>query len=133
MKKHLASTTLLVMTVLVTPPLQANQSAEVGTVQFSNSCSPESQQPLNHTIAVLHSFWHTEAIRLFSQLIETNKNCAIAYWGLAMSYAQIAWGGPPTNKPFDQGRGRTDRRRARRLRWSIEGLRGFLVLSVHSC
>ena len=95
MTNHFPVTTLFFVTALVTAPLQARQSTELGTVEFSNSCAPASQQALNEAMAILHSFSHVDAIQRFSQLTESDATCAIAYWGLAMSHAQIAWQRPP--------------------------------------
>ena len=95
MTNHRAATTLFCVTALVAAPLQARQSTELGTVEFSNSCAPASQQALNEAMAVLHSFWGDEAVRRFTQLTESDATCAIAYWGLAMSRALIAGPRPP--------------------------------------
>ena len=97
MTNYRAAITLFCVTALVAAPLQARQSTDLGTVQFSNSCAPASQQALNEAIAVLHSFWHDEAVRRFTQLTESDEACAIAYWGLAMSHAHIAGPRPPAD------------------------------------
>ena len=125
MTNHRAATTLFFVTALGTAPLQARQSTELGTVEFSNSCAPVSQQALNEAMAVLHSFWWAEAVRRFTQLTESDEACAIAHWGLAMSHARIGNSGP-TAEALALGRAaiahaispapRSPRRTARRRR-----------------
>lgn len=73
MTTHPAAVTLFLLTLLLSTPLQSDQIAELGSVEFSNSCATNSQQPLNEAMAVLHSFWHDEAIRRFSQLVAADR------------------------------------------------------------
>src|SRR4029453_8835744 len=40
--------------------------------------------------AMLHSFWFPEAIKAFEGILAADGNCAMAYWGIAMSQ----WGNP---------------------------------------
>jgi hypothetical protein len=41
-------------------------------------------------VALLHSFWFSAAIRRFGTVLEADPACAIAQWGIAMSW----WGNP---------------------------------------
>jgi tetratricopeptide (TPR) repeat protein len=62
----------------------------VGTVSFETSCSPAVKDAFNHAVAELHSFWFPEARAGFEGVLKTDPNCAIAYWGIALTY----WGNP---------------------------------------
>lgn len=60
--------------------------ATVGTVSFENSCKPAVKPTLNRAIALLHSFWHDEAERAFDAVTAEDPQCAMAYWGKAMTH-----------------------------------------------
>ena len=63
-----------------------SQQEEVGSVAFANSCAPTVSQQLNRAVAMLHSFWFDAAEREFSGVAAADPTCAIAQWGLAMTY-----------------------------------------------
>jgi hypothetical protein len=62
----------------------------LGTVQFANACSPGVAADFNRGVALLHSFWFSAAIDTFSSVLERDPGCAMAHWGIAMSW----WGNP---------------------------------------
>ena len=63
---------------------------KAGTVTFETSCSPAVKDDFNLAVAELHSFWFAESRALFESVAKKDPNCAIAYWGVALSY----WGNP---------------------------------------
>jgi tetratricopeptide (TPR) repeat protein len=65
-------------------------SSNVGTVSFETSCKPAVKDDFNHAVAELHSFWFPEARAGFEGVLKTDPGCAIAYWGIALTY----WGNP---------------------------------------
>ena len=65
-------------------------SEKLGTVQFSTSCNPAVEADFNRATAMLHSFWFNAAIEAYSGTLARDPACAMAYWGLALSY----WGNP---------------------------------------
>ena len=46
---------------------------------------PEAQAFFNQGVSQLHGFWFFEAKRSFRQVASFDTNCAMAYWGMAMS------------------------------------------------
>ena len=58
---------------------------ELGRVVFQTSCTPQAQAQFERALAMLHSFFFPETIKAFSAVAETDPNCAIAYWGIAVS------------------------------------------------
>ena len=62
----------------------------LGTVHFSTSCNRAVAQDFDHAIALLHSFWYSAAIEAFTGVLKNDPGCAIAEWGIAMSW----WGNP---------------------------------------
>lgn len=63
---------------------------KAGTVTFETSCSPDVKDDFNLAVAELHSFWFPEARTLFQGIAKKDPNCAIAYWGVALTF----WGNP---------------------------------------
>jgi tetratricopeptide (TPR) repeat protein len=67
---------------------------KLGTVSFPVSCGAEFQLPFERGVALLHSFWYDEAERQFKELSEKDSDCAMAYWGEAMSFYHQLWNRP---------------------------------------
>ena len=58
----------------------------VGAVRFtSTSSSEEAKKFVSQGVAQLHGFWYFESERSFRQAAMLDAECAIAYWGMAMS------------------------------------------------
>jgi hypothetical protein len=68
--------------------------AKLGTISFEISCKSELQTDFNRAIALLHSFWHSEAQQAFEKIAAADPNCAIAYWGEAMSHFHLGLSWP---------------------------------------
>jgi tetratricopeptide (TPR) repeat protein len=67
---------------------------KLGKVSFPISCAPAVQEQFNRGVALLHSFAYTPAIAAFQSVAEQDPRCAMAHWGLAMSYFQQLWDPP---------------------------------------
>lgn len=67
---------------------------KLGQVSFPISCVPPVQPPFERAVAMLHSFWFDEAQRQFEKVAEQDPECAIAYWGEAMSVYRQLWSRP---------------------------------------
>jgi tetratricopeptide (TPR) repeat protein len=63
---------------------------QVGTVDFQTSCAPAVKTDMNRAVALLHSFWFPEARQLFEGIAAKDPACAMAHWGVALTY----WGNP---------------------------------------
>ena len=74
----------------------ATPAAEkIGQVSFPISCVPAAQKPFERAVALLHSFWYLEAVKGFTQVTQIDPQCAIGYWGIAMSGWTQIWSPPP--------------------------------------
>ena len=58
-------------------------SAQLGKVEFPNSCSPAVQEKLIRGVAMLHSFYYSATQRAFEEVAAEDNDCAIAAWGFA--------------------------------------------------
>ena len=77
-------------------------TGQFGDVSFSESCSQETKQTFNLAISLLHSFEYIEAEKAFVQVIDKDPDCAMAYWGVAMSIYHGLWA-PPAESVLKKG------------------------------
>lgn len=77
-------------------------SEKLGTVNFKISCTPNAQKQFNRAVAWLHSFEYEEAEKAFNEVAATDPQCAMAYWGVAMSTYHPLWA-PPTPDELKRG------------------------------
>jgi predicted Zn-dependent protease len=96
---------------------------KLGTVNFPISCSATAQKEFERSVALLHSFAYSAAEKAFRDLIAKEPNCAMAHWGLAMTYVHPLW--EPHLVAEDAARGRPEIDRAKHLGGS-ERERGFI-------
>ncbi len=66
-------------------------------VMFDNSCSADVKNDINRGVTLLHSFEYPETTKIFAQIISNEPECAIAYWGSAMSIWHPLWAPPNKN------------------------------------
>lgn len=96
---------------------------KLGIVKFPTSCSPNLQQDFERAVALLHSFAYSAAEKAFRDLTAKDPNCAMAHWGVAMTYFHQLW--EPYVAPQDLARGQAEIDQARRL-GGLERERGFI-------
>ncbi|MBV9251022.1 MAG: hypothetical protein JO227_17460, partial [Acetobacteraceae bacterium] len=84
---------------------------KVGEISFPISCTPAAQQQFNRSVAILHSFWYEEAVKSFTAVAETDPNCAMAWWGVAMSVWYPLWY-PPSEASLKTGASAVDKAQA---------------------
>lgn len=76
----------------------------IGHVNFQNSCSQDVKNDVNEGVAALYSFWFAESHQMFERVAQKEPDCAIAYWGEAMSdYEQIEGSSLPTGSQLKDG------------------------------
>ena len=64
---------------------------EVGSVQFTTSCSKAVAASFNRAVALLHSFQYEQARAAFTEISKQDPSCAMALWGVAMSHYHGLW------------------------------------------
>ena len=72
--------------------------ANFGSVNFMVSTKPEIKKEFDQAIAILHSFEYDEAEKAFANVITKDPECAMAYWGVAMSNFHPLWEPPKENE-----------------------------------
>ncbi len=99
--------TLLTLTVgfFLSPELALAQHDhhQLGEVDFPISCSQEAQEEFNLGVAQLHHMMYEQARPHFEAAAETDPECAMAHWGIAMTSFQPLWH-PTPEEGLERGR-----------------------------
>jgi hypothetical protein len=67
------------------PALAANGNKQLGKVHFETSCTRAAQKVFDQGMLYQHSFWYRSSQKTFESALKADPNCAIAYWGIALS------------------------------------------------
>jgi hypothetical protein len=74
-----------------------------GKVDFPISCTSAGRSEFVRGVALLHSFFYEEARRIFTSVAEQDPKCAMAQWGIAMTWWHPIWT-PPTPDEMRAGK-----------------------------
>src|SRR6266852_3012842 len=101
----------------------------LGSVSFPTSCTPAAQAQFTRAVALLHSFGYEEARRAFLDTAASDPGCAMAHWGVAMTWYHQIWAPPPA-ADLEQGAAASERANVISARTSrekdyIEAIRVF--------
>ncbi|UWZ83624.1 tetratricopeptide repeat protein [Occallatibacter riparius] len=69
---------------------------KLGAVSFPTSCQSRMQTEFNRAVALLHSFAYPSAESAFRTVSKQDPQCAMAYWGMAMTHFHQLWDLPPS-------------------------------------
>jgi tetratricopeptide (TPR) repeat protein len=72
----------LITSALATP----TWAQELGRVHFETSCTPQAQEKFDRGLAMVHSFVYPDSVQAFTEAAAADPQCAIAYWGIAISH-----------------------------------------------
>jgi tetratricopeptide (TPR) repeat protein len=103
-RESLAAGLLIVASVLLRPALGSAQltGEALGEVSFETSCAAGVRDDFNRAVALLHSFEFNRSREVFAEITRTDPSCAMAYWGVAMTYYHLLWA-PPAEREFAMG------------------------------
>ena len=65
-----------------------------GHVHMQISCSDRVTVDFDRALALLHNFWYDRALQRFNKVAKDDPECAMAYWGAAMTYNHPFWDPP---------------------------------------
>ncbi|HXG58693.1 MAG TPA: hypothetical protein VNL91_06700 [Thermoanaerobaculia bacterium] len=85
----------------------------VGKVRFRTTCDRAVRTEFSRAVALMHSFWYAEAEKAFTRIAAKDPDCAMAWWGVAMSNYHPLWA-PPTPEELRRGREASERAMAMR-------------------
>lgn len=95
-----------------------------GTIRFDVTCRPEVKADFESAVALLHSFFYEEARRRFLDIAQRDPQCAMAWWGVAMTWYHPLWA-PPTPEEMKQGAEAVEK--ARRIGGQTDLEKGFIA------
>jgi tetratricopeptide (TPR) repeat protein len=96
----------------------------VGKVTFPITCVPDVQSDFARGVALLHSFFYEEARRVFNSVAKRDPKCAMAQWGIAMTWWHPIWT-PPT--PDEMRAGKAAIEKAMAMNAGTDRERGFIT------
>ncbi|WP_370280782.1 hypothetical protein [Pontibacterium sp.] len=79
-----------------------SDSQQLGSVEFNTSCQEAAQPSVNRGLALLHHMTYSESRLAFRAATQADADCAMGYWGEAMTYIHPLWSDPPSKDEFDQ-------------------------------
>jgi tetratricopeptide (TPR) repeat protein len=84
-------------------------SDQLGAVQFPMSCSDEAKPQVERGVALLHHMTYHGARSAFVAAARTDPECAMSYWGQAMTYIHPLWSDAPSKEDFETGQSLIDK------------------------
>src|SRR5580704_6738807 len=80
---------------------QENAEKQLGTVHFATSCNETAQRRFDRAMRYQHSFWYSASKEVYQEALNADPECAIAYWGIALSLLNNPHGAiPAPNLPL---------------------------------
>src|ERR1700730_11092127 len=98
MRESLFAVTIMAVTTLgfCQPSVaQENADQKLGTVHFATSCNETAQRRFDRAMRYQHSFWYTQSREIYEETLKADPDCAIAYWGIALSFLNNPHGPVP--------------------------------------
>jgi hypothetical protein len=88
MRKSLFPVIVAGLTLSASQPLVAQNDVDqqLGSVNFKTSCNEVAQRRFDRAMRYQHSYWYLNAKEIFEEALKADPTCAIAYWGIALTY-----------------------------------------------
>ena len=99
---------------------KTSPAAKSSEVDFPISCNSAAQKKFNQAVWILHSFWYEEAVKAFADVTAIEPDCAMGYWGVAMSQWYPLWY-PPNAAALKAGSEAVDKAMAAKQKTDREG------------
>jgi hypothetical protein len=77
-----------------------HELGELGSVKLATSCRADADTHIQRGLALLHHMMYESAEKSFAAAAGAQPDCAMAYWGQAMSFVHPIWSDPPTPPVF---------------------------------
>jgi tetratricopeptide (TPR) repeat protein len=111
--KNVANKTTMLAALIVVASLIATSAhshgnqhvsgEQLGTVNFPVSCNEQASKHITKGVALLHHMTYEDAKEAFTHAAKSDANCAMGYWGQAMTLIHPLWSDPPSKAKFEQG------------------------------
>ena len=107
MKKSLLAVFAIVAVLAPRTPLAEQPDtygAKLGTVRFPVSCTKAAQAHMARGLALVHHMTFKGGHAAFQAAQKKDPNCALAYWGMALTYIHPVWPDSPSKAQFEHAR-----------------------------
>ncbi len=91
----------------------------LGTVNFPVSCGTKARTHTDRGLALLHNMTYEGARSEFAAATAVDPDCAMGYWGQAMTFIHPLWSDPPSETEFKKGQAllKEARTRGSKTKW----------------
>lgn len=112
--KHLNKLAILcsILLVVLVWEVRGQYEGDLGTVDFETSCAAEVQKTFNTGLLLLHHMMYEDAEETFARVAKQDPNCAMAYWGTAMTVFHPLWPDQPTRENLAKGTSAVEKAKA---------------------
>jgi hypothetical protein len=76
---------------------QEETDQQFGAVHFATSCTETAQRRFDRGMRYQHSFWYRQSKEIFEDVLKADPECAIGYWGIALSLLWNPHAAPPAS------------------------------------
>jgi tetratricopeptide (TPR) repeat protein len=76
---------------------------KLGTVMFPASCEDDAKHHLDRGLALMHNMTYEDSRAEFAAAVKVDPDCAMGYWGQAMTFIHPLWSDPPDKEEFRKG------------------------------
>jgi hypothetical protein len=94
-RRRLTTIAVIAMAGTFAHPAFAAPAEDLGKVHFETSCKPDAQRQFDRAMLYQHSFWYRASQKSFEDALKADPECAIAYWGIALSLLYNPHVAPP--------------------------------------
>jgi tetratricopeptide (TPR) repeat protein len=118
--KYISGFFLVLITFFIVPEVNAGNQAssdkadvvvihddaygeQLGTVYFPVSCNEAASRYVKRGLALMHHMTYEGARSAFAAATEIDPDCAMGYWGQAMTFIHPLWSDPPGEEDFKRG------------------------------
>jgi hypothetical protein len=113
---------------LAQPVLAQGVDPTLGKVHFETSCTPQAAATFDQGMLYQHSFWYRASKRSFENAVKADPDCAIGYWGIALS---LLWNPHTVPPPKNLAEGAAALAKAKEIGAKTERERDYIsALSV---
>jgi hypothetical protein len=64
---------------------QIDVDQRLGSVHFQTSCTEVAQRRFDRAMRYQHSYWYIPAREIFQEVLQADRTCAMAHWGIALT------------------------------------------------
>jgi hypothetical protein len=94
-RTRLTTIAVIAMAGTFAHPALVAPAEDLGKVHFETSCKPDAQRQFDRAMLYQHSFWYRASQKSFEDALKADPECAIAYWGIALSLLYNPHVAPP--------------------------------------